>query len=394
MEYLSVSEVSERWGISIRQVQRLLADGRIYGAQKYGRSWMIPDDAGKPSDQRGKCRSGKRPAPSAMSEVLRITSVPMPGDRPDSILGTIEEPWARLQYEAEIAYLRGDFSRVMRCVGAMDDNDTVRVRASLVGVAAAISLGDYRAYSEIESFLKDVIRKDPPGDLAAVAELALASVAVSVIAPKMVPEWLKKGDFGAFPKEATPPYLLYLLARYFVCISQYETALCAAQSALLFDRKADGVSLTGIYLRVIAALSCHVLGRGEEVKQLLSEAMCMALPHGFVTPFAEALSDFGGLVEQYLEREFPEYRDAIVGQWSRTVKNWISFHNRFTKDNITFMLTLREYQISLMVARHGTCLSDGLRTSRTTRPSAGMRHTPPNTGRSASTERSMRPGSS
>ncbi|MDD4097068.1 MAG: helix-turn-helix transcriptional regulator, partial [Oscillospiraceae bacterium] len=42
----------------------------------------------------------------------------------------------------------------------------------------------------------------------------------------------------------------------------------------------------------------------------------------------------------------------IVGQWSRTVKNWISFHNRFTKDNITFMLTLREYQISLMVARH------------------------------------------
>lgn len=61
---------------------------------------------------------------------------------------------------------------------------------------------------------------------------------------------------------------------------------------------------------------------------------------------------FRRLVEQCLEREFPEYRDAIVGQWSRTVKNWISFHNRFTKDNITFMLTLREYQISLMVARH------------------------------------------
>ena len=85
MEYLSVSEVSERWGISIRQVKRLLADGRIYGARKCGRVWMIPDDAGKPSDQRGKSRSGKRPAPSAMSEVIRIPSEPMPGARPDSI---------------------------------------------------------------------------------------------------------------------------------------------------------------------------------------------------------------------------------------------------------------------------------------------------------------------
>ena len=352
MEYCSVSEISERWGVSVRQVQRLLAEGRISGAQKYGRSWMIPDDAQKPSDPRGKGRTGERQAPNSMSEILRITSAPMPADRPDSILDTIAEPWARLQYEAEIAYLRGDFSRVMRCYKANDDNDAIRVRASLVGVAAAISMGDYRAYSEIENFLKDVIRKDPEGDLAAVAELALASVAVSVIAPQMVPEWLRKGDFEAFPKEATPPYLLFLRARYFMCVCQYETALCLAQSALLFSRREEGITLTGVYLRVTCARACYDLDREEEAKHLLSEAMRIALPHGFITPFAEAVSDLGGMVEQCLEQEFPEYRDAVVAQWSRSIRNWISFHNRFTKDNITLILTLREYQISLMVSRH------------------------------------------
>jgi DNA-binding CsgD family transcriptional regulator len=313
---------------------------------------MVPDDVTKPSGPREKEKPAQQTVPSEMSEILRITSVPMPGDRPDAILDTIKEPWARLQYEAEISYLRGDFSNAMRCYKAVDENDAVRVRAALVGVAAAISLGDYRAYSEIEIYLKDIIRANPGSDLAAVAELALASVAVSVIAPNMVPEWLKKGDFGAFPKEAGPPYLLYLRSRYFLCVCQYETALCLAQSALLFSRRDEGVTLTGIYLRMVCALACYNLDREEEARRRLSEAMRIALPHGFVTPFAEAVSDLGGMVEQCLELEFPEYRDAVVVQWSRTVRNWIEFHNRFTKDNITLILTLREYQISMMVSRH------------------------------------------
>ncbi len=40
----------EKWGVSLRQVQRLLADNRVPGAKKHGRSWMVPDDAEKPVD--------------------------------------------------------------------------------------------------------------------------------------------------------------------------------------------------------------------------------------------------------------------------------------------------------------------------------------------------------
>ena len=52
MEYISVVEASQRWGISPRQVQRLLAAERIPHAKKYGRTWMIPVDAKKPYDSR------------------------------------------------------------------------------------------------------------------------------------------------------------------------------------------------------------------------------------------------------------------------------------------------------------------------------------------------------
>ncbi|MEL7603776.1 MAG: hypothetical protein AAGU77_11545, partial [Bacillota bacterium] len=52
-----------------------------------------------------------------------------------------------------------------------------------------------------------------------------------------------------------------------------------------------------------------------------------------------------------LEQEFPGCRDAVLAQWKRTWKNWIAFHNRFTKDHITLILSLRQYHIAVLVAQ-------------------------------------------
>ena len=52
MEYLSVREVSEKWNISRRRIQILCAEGRFEGATRIGNMWVIPKEAGKPSDAR------------------------------------------------------------------------------------------------------------------------------------------------------------------------------------------------------------------------------------------------------------------------------------------------------------------------------------------------------
>lgn len=57
MEYLSIRQTSELWGISVRRIQVLCADNRIPGAVRIGYSWAIPRDAEKPTDARVK--SGK-----------------------------------------------------------------------------------------------------------------------------------------------------------------------------------------------------------------------------------------------------------------------------------------------------------------------------------------------
>lgn len=52
MEYLTVKEIAEKWGISGRRVNSLCNEGRIVGAEKKGSMWLIPKDAEKPVDLR------------------------------------------------------------------------------------------------------------------------------------------------------------------------------------------------------------------------------------------------------------------------------------------------------------------------------------------------------
>ena len=54
MEYISCPEAAKKWGIPERRVQKFCEDGRILGVIKFGRMWMIPKDAKKPSDPRRK----------------------------------------------------------------------------------------------------------------------------------------------------------------------------------------------------------------------------------------------------------------------------------------------------------------------------------------------------
>ena len=42
MEYRSIRQISEKWGISVRRIQVLCVEHRIPGAVKIGYSWAIP----------------------------------------------------------------------------------------------------------------------------------------------------------------------------------------------------------------------------------------------------------------------------------------------------------------------------------------------------------------
>ena len=54
MEYMTLKEASEKWGVTPRRVNYYCAGGRIHGALKMATIWLIPKDAEKPVDMRTK----------------------------------------------------------------------------------------------------------------------------------------------------------------------------------------------------------------------------------------------------------------------------------------------------------------------------------------------------
>ena len=54
MDYMTLKEAAEKWGVTPRRINYYCAGGRIPGAVKMATIWLSPEDAEKPVDMRTK----------------------------------------------------------------------------------------------------------------------------------------------------------------------------------------------------------------------------------------------------------------------------------------------------------------------------------------------------
>ena len=118
MEYEKIETVSKRWGISARRVQILCGEGKIPGAKRFGRAWMIPADAQKPAD--GRTRGAKKSAVDSEEKPLprktpflymtNLYDTPGQADAGQEKLKDHRE--AQMLFAAEVAYSRGEIDKV------------------------------------------------------------------------------------------------------------------------------------------------------------------------------------------------------------------------------------------------------------------------------------------
>lgn len=59
MDYITLKEASEKWGVTPRRVNYYCVGGRIPGAVKMAGVWLIPKDSQKPADKRYKSTRSK-----------------------------------------------------------------------------------------------------------------------------------------------------------------------------------------------------------------------------------------------------------------------------------------------------------------------------------------------
>ncbi len=120
MDYWKIGDVSQKWGISTRRIQALCAGGKVEGAIRFGRDWMIPKTAKRPVDGRTKAgRTEMRkllnadmPLPRKTPFLYMTDLYSTPGTAQRAIGELSDNHEAQVLFAAEIAYSRGQIDKV------------------------------------------------------------------------------------------------------------------------------------------------------------------------------------------------------------------------------------------------------------------------------------------
>ena len=204
MEYLKICEVAEKWGISQRRLQILCANGKIEGAKRFGRAWMIPDSAKKPLDGRTKASRGLGDTDAEVdvslprnTPFLHMTNLyNEPGCANNVFRELAYYPEAQILFSAEVAYLRGEIDKVYDIATYLLHKHSgyyVVLSAGMLLAQCAIWQGDLelwrRAKLQIyEANAKNEIERDG-------VTLAVCAIDSMLYDVKNFPDWFKIGCF-------------------------------------------------------------------------------------------------------------------------------------------------------------------------------------------------------
>ena len=320
MDYISIDEAAKKWGLSKRFVQVLCANGRIEGATRLGRAWMIPHNAKKPIDGRTKAARSKRdadmPLPRKTPFLYMTDLYNTPGTADDVGESLAFNHEARVLFEAEVAYSRGDIDKVYESANYLLNKHSgfyAVLSAGMLLAMCAIWKGDIEMWRRAKIHISEAPAKnDNDRD---VMQLAISAVDIMVYNVQSFPEWFKKGRFEPIHKDAYPAakvyYAKYLYALgYAVAMGLVKvdgtqglyimSVISFSVEPLISWARANNTIMAEIYLRLTCAAIYHNCGKDEDAIYHIDKAIELALPDKFYGVLAEYCRALDSLMEKRL----------------------------------------------------------------------------------------------
>ena len=107
MNLITVKQAAEKWGVTTRRVQGLCKKGKIKGALRWERTWMIPEHAVLPKKSNSQEPHLPMPKKTPFLDMTSLYSTP--GKAENSSLILENNPEARALFNAQLSYRRGAF---------------------------------------------------------------------------------------------------------------------------------------------------------------------------------------------------------------------------------------------------------------------------------------------
>ncbi len=372
-EYIKLGEKAKEWNVSVRRMQALCSAGKIKGAVRLGRDWMIPQNASRPVD--GRTKAGRRLEAEHPRDMLLPRESPFlhmtdlyhtPGTADDCIEKLKDNHWASVLFSAEIAYSRGEVDKVYETANYLLEKHSdfySTLSSGMLLALCAIWRGDLAMWRRAKMHMASAnIKTETERDIVAFSITAVDSMLYDVAS---FPEWFKIGCFELLPHDALPSatvfYAKYLYASAYA-IATKELAVegfrgLTLMSVLPFtfepmisQARANKTLITEIYLRMICAVVYKNSGNEAQAIRHIDRALELALPDRLYGLIAEYCRTLGSLLEERLMLLDEDVANEVHRLYKIYNEGWSKLSGSVRGKNLVTTLTQKEREVAKLAA--------------------------------------------
>ncbi len=365
MNYISVKEAAEKWGVTTRRVQILCSEEKIKGATRFGRNWMIPEGAVLPSSaKKGEEPHLPMPRKSPFLDMTDLYNKIGQADECAEML--VNNPEAYELFKAQIAYRRGEIAQVYKHARYFLDSHSgfyAILGAGMLLASVAIWSGDKTIWYEAKKHICEAPCETQ--EEREIISLTLAVIDSSIYDNKDYPEWFTLGNFEKLPSAAHPAAKVFYVKH--IYMSAFEVALRDNKipdmqgltmmrmmpkviEPLITQAVVDKTIIPEIYLRMSCAVAYYNTGDKAHATAHIDKAVALCLPDKFYGILSEYVRHFGGLLEERIEMLSPAAAERVREMSAVYTKSWARLAGQIRNKAIASNLTPKEHEIAKLSA--------------------------------------------
>lgn len=351
----TAQEAAERLGVTVRAIQKQAAAGKIPGAVRHGRAWMIPHSY-SPMEKPDTLESNGIP------DVYQVSPFRMPLPLMNSpyhighaleFINAMADADDRQIALAEYHFFRGEMEdAALIAEPYMNSHDpSLRFSSNLICLCANLSSGHSNiakfSMSNLQTQVQAILKADAPPLFHAIAIFAMETIAVFLHLPQ--PDVPLLEEYLRYLPEGLKLYACYILAYKAYLDRDYAKCLAIADISLaLCSMLFPGPA---IYTHIAAAMALVNMKRVDEARAHMDKAWRIAQPDGVLQPFTEHHGLLQGMVEVYFKKAAPDALPRILEITQTYNKGWRTVHNAMTQRDVADNLTTIEFTIAMLYHR-------------------------------------------
>lgn len=364
MQYITAAQAAEKWGITARRVQDLCRNNQIHGATRWGRDWMIPDDAHRPTDRRRKqdipMIADNAQLPRKNPVIIMSNLYSKPGTAEEVACKMEDMPAAAALFRSQLAYLRGDIAQSREIAEKLLQYDC----GHDLQIGCGVILAKCALYSDNSSLWKAAKKQITSAPCHSTrdrfsVDFWRAAAESELRETSTFPLWFTRGSFDILPGDTFPTARFYYLRYLYLVCHEYAMGRRGEPDAQgmmsLFHRVAEplisqnhkeGALISEIYTRLICASSYHDLGKSSLAAHHLDVAIQLALPDKLYMPLAEYRRQMDFLMDERLVQANPTVLSKVKALNMEWLEGWTLLQSKERGQTISNDLTIREREVA------------------------------------------------